>query len=118
MLEACERLEIPVLAFSPSITCWTRSLMMFIAVPVFKDERNVRLRRSVDALIDVFAEHGWAEYRCPPAFMDKVMGAYSFNDHKLRRVNEQIKDKLDPNGIISAGRYGVWPKHLREEKVA
>ena len=21
---------------------------------------------------------------------------------------------IDPNGIIGAGRYGVWPKHLRE----
>ena len=27
-----------------------------------------------------------------------------------------IKDALDPNGIISAGRYGVWPKHLRKDR--
>ncbi len=46
------------------------------------------------------------------------MDAYSFGDHKLRRVNEQIKDALDPNGIISAGRYGVWPKHLRDGRTA
>jgi len=24
------------------------------------------------------------------------------------------KDAVDPNGILSAGRYGVWPKHLRK----
>ena len=41
------------------------------------------------------------------------MDVYSFGDHKLRRVNEQIKDALDPNGIISAGRYGVWPERYR-----
>ena len=26
----------------------------------------------------------------------------------------QIKDAVDPNGILSPGRYGVWPKHLRK----
>jgi len=118
MLEACRRLEIPILAFSPSITCWARSLVMFAAVPVYKDERNPKLRAAVMELIDIFAEKGWGEYRCPPAFMDKVMGAYSFNDHKLRRVNEQLKDALDPRGIISVGRYGIWPAHLREGRGA
>ncbi len=41
------------------------------------------------------------------------MDTYSFNDHVLRRFNETIKDAVDPNGILSAGRYGIWPKHLR-----
>ena len=113
MLETCRRLDIPVMLFSPTITCWSRALMMFIAVPVYKDARNVALRAKVDELIEVLAEHGWGEYRCPPAFMDKVVSAYSFNDHILRRVNERIKDAIDPNGIISAGRYGIWPRHLR-----
>ena len=114
MLRECERLGVPVMAFSPSITCWTRSLIMFAAVPVYKDERNARLRASVDELIDIFAANGWGEYRCPPAFQDKVMGAYSFNNHVLRRVNARIKDALDPAGIISPGRYGVWPSRLRK----
>jgi len=46
------------------------------------------------------------------------MDSYSFNNSILRRVNERIKDALDPNGILSAGRYGVWPKHLREGRAA
>ena len=32
----------------------------------------------------------------------------------LTRMREKIKDAVDPNGIISAGRYGVWPRHLRD----
>ena len=24
-----------------------------------------------------------------------------------------LKDAIDPNGILSAGRYDIWPKHLR-----
>jgi hypothetical protein len=25
----------------------------------------------------------------------------------------QEKDAVDPNRILAAGRYGIWPKHLR-----
>jgi (+)-pinoresinol hydroxylase len=46
------------------------------------------------------------------------MQAYSFNDNILRKLNERIKDALDPKGILSAGRYGVWPAHLREGRGA
>jgi 4-cresol dehydrogenase (hydroxylating) len=46
--------------------------------------------------------------------MDECAAAYSFNDHALLRLHEKIKDALDPNGVLSAGRYGIWPKHLRK----
>jgi len=56
------------------------------------------------------------EYRTAPAFYDLILGTYSFNDHALREFLETIKDAVDPNGIISAGRYGIWPRHLRKGK--
>ncbi len=119
MRRECERLGLDLFMFVPSVTCWTRSFVLFAAVPVYKDPaKNQHLRESVKEIIGTCASHGWGEYRCPPAFMDAVMDAYSFNDNKLRRVNEQIKDALDPNGIISAGRYGVWPRHLRDGRGA
>jgi 4-cresol dehydrogenase (hydroxylating) len=31
------------------------------------------------------------------------------------RFHETLKDAVDPNGIISPGRYGIWPKHLRKQ---
>jgi hypothetical protein len=31
---------------------------------------------------------------------------------------ETLKDAVDPNGIISAGRYGIWPKQMRGQKKA
>lgn len=114
MRRECARLGIPLFMFSPAVTCWTRSFVLFAAVPVYKDrDRNRALRENVHEIIRICAEHGWGEYRCPPAFQDAVMDSYSFNNNILRRVNERIKDALDPNGILSAGRYGVWPKHLR-----
>ena len=48
------------------------------------------------------------------AFMDDCARAYSFSDHALLRLQERIKDAVDPNGILSAGRYGIWPRHLRQ----
>ena len=48
-----------------------------------------------------------------PAYQDEIMKVYSFNNHALLRFHETIKDAIDPNGIISASSYGIWPKHLR-----
>lgn len=119
MRQACKERGLELFMLAPAVTCWTRSFVLFAAVPVYKEvEKNRHLRQSIKEIIALCGEHGWGEYRCPPAFMDAVMDAYSFSDHKLRRVNEQIKDALDPKGILSAGRYGVWPKHLREGRGA
>jgi (+)-pinoresinol hydroxylase len=70
----------------------------------------------IKRLVQIAGEHGWGEYRTPPAFYDAIMSEYSFNNHALLRFHETIKDAVDPNGILSAGRYGIWPKHLRDAK--
>ena len=44
------------------------------------------------------------------------MDVYSFNNHALHRFHETLKDAVDPNGILSAGRYAIWPRHLREKR--
>src|SRR5690606_27256541 len=62
------------------------------------------------------ARFGYGDYRAPPMLQDDVAEQYSFNDFALRRFNEALKDAIDPNGIISPGRAGVWPapfRHLR-----
>ncbi|NBC35646.1 FAD-binding protein [Novosphingobium sp. FSY-8] len=114
--QTCQRLDIPVLLFSPPVSSWWRAFILVMAIPVHKDPaRNQHLRAAVKELIRVCADHGWGEYRTAPAFHDAVMDTYSYNNHIVRRVNERIKDALDPNGILSVGRYGVWPKRLREQ---
>ena len=62
-------------------------------------------------------DHGWTEYRAPAPLHDPIMRmSNGFNDHALLRFHETLKDAIDPNGILSAGRYGIWPRHLREER--
>jgi 4-cresol dehydrogenase (hydroxylating) len=45
--------------------------------------------------------------------MDLVAGTYDFNGNALLRLNQRMKDALDPNGIIAPGKSGIWPKGLR-----
>ena len=56
---------------------------------------------------------GYGDYRAPPILQDDVADQYSFNDFALRRFNETLKDAIDPNGILSPGRAGIWPAPFR-----
>lgn len=97
------------------MTCWDRTLVCLIMFPIGRDKaRNARMRATFERLVKVAAEHGWAEYRAPAAFQTLIAGTYSYNNNSLGRLRETLKDAIDPNGILSAGRYGVWPKHLRK----
>src|SRR5690606_7834725 len=94
---------------------WERSLVALIMFPISKNpEENRKIRAAFERWVALAAEQGWAECRAPAVFQDVIADTYSYNNHALRRMREKIKDALDPNGIISAGRYGVWPKHLRD----
>jgi (+)-pinoresinol hydroxylase len=93
------------------MTNWERSLVALIMFPVAKDAAfNRRIRAAFERWVHLAAEQGWAEYRAPTVFQDLVSDTYAFNDHALRRLQTRIKEAVDPNGILAAGRYGVWPR--------
>jgi (+)-pinoresinol hydroxylase len=101
----------------PAGTYYPRSFFFLFIFPVEHDvEKNRKMRAAFRRVIEVGAEHGWGEYRTHTAFMDDVANAYSFNNHALRRLHETIKDALDPNGILSPGKSGIWPKNMRKAK--
>ena len=115
--QAAKEFGLPFLNFNLPSTYWERAFIFIFAFPVLRDvEANKKNRESFKKLIKVAADHGWGEYRTPPAFQDAIMNTYSFNNHALLHFHETIKDAIDPNGILSAGRYGIWPKHVREAK--
>jgi (+)-pinoresinol hydroxylase len=114
---AAKEFGLPFLNFNLPSTYWERSFIFIFAFPVTKDvETNKKNRAAFEKLIKVAAEHGWGEYRTPPAFQDAIMATYSYSNNALLRFHETVKDAVDPNGILSAGRYGIWPKHIREAK--
>ena len=94
---------------------YRRALVLLFGIPTTKDPaQNAQGRRVFERLVEVSAENGWGEYRTHVAFMDQVANMYSYNDHALRRFHETLKDAVDPNGILSPGKSGIWPKHLRK----
>jgi (+)-pinoresinol hydroxylase len=101
--------------FSLPSPFYERCYLFVLGFPVLDDPQiNKATVAAFRELIRIAADHGWAEYRTSPIFQDQVMGVYSYNDHALLRFHESIKDTLDPQGILSPGRYGIWPKQLRK----
>jgi (+)-pinoresinol hydroxylase len=113
--EAAKSLGMPLFTTFTLPACfWERSFIFILATPVTEDPKtNKRYREGFKKLIEIGGQHGWGEYRTAPVFQKSVMDVYSFNNHALQRFHATLKDAIDPNGILSAGRYDIWPKHLR-----
>ncbi|EXJ91673.1 vanillyl-alcohol oxidase [Capronia epimyces CBS 606.96] len=78
------------------------------------DRKDPKQRRNahqlIRTLIDDAAKHGWGEYRTHLALMDQIAGTYNFNNNAQMKLNETIKNALDPKGILAPGKNGIWPK--------
>jgi len=96
----------------------TRSLTMVGAVPVSKtsDQVNKIALKMFPELIRAAAKVGCMEYRVGTYMMGPTMNLFSFNNHSLMRFHEKIKDAIDPNGVLAPGKYGIYPKHMREDR--
>ncbi len=94
-----------------------RAFVLLFGFPIEHDvEKNRKTREVFKRLVEVAAEHGWGEYRTHTTMMDTVSEVYSYNHHALRRLHETIKDAVDPNGILSPGKSGIWPKRMRKSE--
>lgn len=117
--EVYEKYEVPPMhnPFTIPINYYSRAYIMATIVPTYRDpEKNAVMRSIYSDLIERCAENGWGTYRTSPAFQDQVVSKYSYGDHALLRFQEKLKDSIDPNGIISPGRYGIWPANMRNNR--
>jgi 4-cresol dehydrogenase (hydroxylating) len=77
-------------------------------------EQCARARELGRTLIEDASAHHLAGYRAHISEMDLVAAQFAFNDHVAMRTYERLKDALDPNGILSPGKQGIWPKAMRK----
>ena len=88
---------------------------------IFDTSNEAEVRRAYDTsrlLVSECAKHGYGEYRAHLDFMDLAAEQYSFGEHAYMRFAETIKDAVDPNGILSPGKQGIWPRSYREARAA
>ena len=88
-----------------------------ITMVIFDTKSEEQTRAAYDVskrLVREAAKRGYGEYRAHLDFMDLASDQYSFGGHVYRRFCETIKDALDPNGILSPGKQGIWPASMRE----
>jgi 4-cresol dehydrogenase (hydroxylating) len=79
-------------------------------------EQAEQARALGAALIEDAGKIRLGGYRAHIAEMDLVAAQFDFGEHVALRIYERLKDLLDPDGILSPGKQGVWPKRLRETK--
>ena len=94
-----------------------REMHHIVCIVFDRKDRESRRKAHwlIKTLIDDAAELGWGEYRTHLAMMDQIANTYSFNDHAQLKLNQKIKDTLDPKGILSPGKNGVWPSCYNAE---
>ena len=92
-----------------------REILMTMGAEIFKNDpaaNDVTIRLFRQLSIE-FAKRGWGEIRAHPALMETVQDSYGWNNHAMRRVNETLKDALDPKGVMAPGKNGIYPRRMR-----
>ncbi|GAA6043727.1 hypothetical protein JCM8097_000496 [Rhodosporidiobolus ruineniae] len=77
------------------------------------DDEKTRAQGLMRELTSECAKLGYNEYRTHNFLMDQVASTYGGNNQIQLRFNEALKDVIDPNGILSPGKSGIWPKKYR-----
>ncbi|KIX97533.1 uncharacterized protein Z520_06985 [Fonsecaea multimorphosa CBS 102226] len=80
-----------------------------------QEDKDAANNLFVDLVHDA-RKAGYGEYRAHVEHMDLVADQYDFNEGALMRLNERIKDCLDPKGILSPGKQGIWPAAYRKAR--
>lgn len=97
--------------YQASFAFGERHLINVNAVLLDKDDPEMmgRVDPFLRQLVADAKAQGYGEYRTHLDYMDLVASTYDFNDNALLKLNERVKNALDPAGVIAPGKSGIWP---------
>ena len=100
------------LDFWPGTIMTPRSFYM--VSPLLYDTTNeAQVKAAYDVyrrLVRLTGEAGYGLYRGHLDFMDDIAAEYDWGDHAMLRLYSTLKNALDPDGILSPGKQGIWPQ--------
>ena len=79
-----------------------------IDLVMFKRSEQRQMRDLLKDLTDMTVKLGYSEYRTHVGFMHEVASHHNFNNGAMARLVTAFKDLLDPNGVISPGKSGIY----------
>ncbi|KAH8594526.1 hypothetical protein B0O99DRAFT_513907 [Bisporella sp. PMI_857] len=83
-----------------------------IELVVFKPAEGERCSALYEALLEDAVQQGYSEYRTHVDYMDIISHHFDFNKGTLRKHLQVLKDVLDPNGVVSPGKSGIWNSNM------
>jgi 4-cresol dehydrogenase (hydroxylating) flavoprotein subunit len=90
-----------------------------IFAAIFTRQNRADAERAGDLLRALMSDAhaaGYGVYRSHLLYMDFAAAQYGFNEGALLRLAQTLKDALDPQGVLSPGKQGVWPAVWRRER--
>ena len=114
LLHADEATQDAFLSWNRCNTVYPQAFIFTYPFPITENAvANQKSRDLFKRLVEACGAKGFGEYRAHAAFQTEAMAQYSFSDNAMLKFYETIKDAIDPNGILSPGKSGIWPKRLR-----
>ncbi|KAJ5781187.1 hypothetical protein N7457_006347 [Penicillium paradoxum] len=79
-----------------------------IELIIYTIREEARVNELCKNLLHDGAKLGYMEYRTHVRYMDQIAGKLDFNDFAFNKFTTLLKDVLDPNGVLSPGKSGIW----------
>ncbi|KAH1594734.1 hypothetical protein KXX34_001854 [Aspergillus fumigatus] len=79
-----------------------------IELIIYTLREEARLHELYHNLVQDGAKHGYIAYRTHVGYMDDLATKLDFNGFAFGRFTRLLKGTLDPNGILSPGKSGIW----------